>query len=204
VGSDLPARDVGAHDGATYDQRSGDARGDQGSDGPSASDLAALDAKGDVGLPVDVGADSPSPDVLSSPDAPSGPLTVSKLHDTCTNPLEIDVSSLSNNRVDFWLDTTGAAQDFAMGPCSPFPDVVVAIRNAVGMRNIRCAGGTGTGSYTYGHTNYPSCSATITSFYQSSCNGGSTSLPHPAPDYVLVFCRDPALGPALITLSVSP
>ena len=102
------------------------------------------------------------------------------------NPLQIDLATLSGTSVDFWIDTSGAGADFAMGTCSPFPDVVVAIRNASGMRRIGCAAGTGSGGYTYGDTNYPRCTATIATFFSSSCNGGSTR-------YSILWVRPPAL-----------
>ena len=167
------------------------------------------DGSRDVTSPVDSSIDvssardsAPRVDVQSAdlpstpPDLNTGTPRATSQHDDCQSPLQIDLTTFANATVEFIVDTSGAGAHFSVGACSPFPDVVIAIRNAPSTRQVSCV--SGTGNLTYGDTDYPACTKAITTNYAINCNGGSVIVPNPATDYVMVFCRDPALGPARI------
>lgn len=170
-------------------------------DGPNELDSGTLDAHVvDSGV-VDTspGLDHGGVDLPRAADLPTGPPTATAQHDDCQTPLLIDLASMGVSGMIFDIDTTGASADFAIGTCSPFPDVVVAIRHAPASRALSCI--SGNGGLTYAATDFPACTTAPSTFFQINCLGGTVAVPSPATDYVLVFCRDPLLGPARIRIA---
>ncbi|PID38393.1 MAG: hypothetical protein CSB49_05865 [Proteobacteria bacterium] len=130
-----------------------------------------------------------------------GEVTVGKQYDSCQTPFVIDFAG-GVHTIEFWIDTSSATQDFSFSVCGSWPDVVVRLRNASQSRQVSCI--SGPGSFAYVLANSTTCTQLGKTFTVGSCNGGFVKTPHPTSDYLLVFCRDPALGPARIRLISGP
>jgi hypothetical protein len=191
--------------------------GPAGGDGRPSTDLtgqgpkdhaSAPDMRSERGPRSDEG-DDPLPDrraqegaLLDGTTTPDAALVANASHDKCDTPLTIDLGTLGAGSVDVQVDTSGSSSDFSISQCSPFPDVVVALRNAPSMFYTQCVGGAG--KLTYGSTDLPQCTQAVTATFVTTCSySGAVGWPTPAADYVVVFCRDPSLGPATVRFSAT-
>ena len=151
------------------------------------------------------GSPSPVDGLAHREGAPLPPAKVTAANDDCSNPAVIDLGPLAGGgQVSFTVNTTGAQQDYtptaAPAICGTNPDVVVQLSNAPAGIWWSCAGpGSVTVAYTSVSFPHP-CPSSFNSTTGISCNAGWMSMGLLASTSYMMICRNPAEGPATITM----
>jgi hypothetical protein len=129
-------------------------------------------------------------------DAPRPSLTVGANADNCGSARSVGLSSTPRA---IEIDTSGASDDFSFHGCAGLPDVVLRLSGSKNLNLLSCWGG---GSFAFELHN--ACQD------PTSVQGGGGSCIGTGPLFgyhfgfdpmYLVFCRDPAEGPATIVLA---
>ncbi len=129
--------------------------------------------------------------------------SVTSANDTCANPAVIDLSPLATKGVvTFTVETAGAAHDYNVTGCEGLADVLVQLVNGPSSFTWACNGG-GTLRGAWPSSDLP-CAQSFTGGMGLTCSGLQVGLviTHAGAAYML-FCRDPASGPATVTLQSS-
>ena len=149
------------------------------------------------GVDMKLQGDALTPPALDGP--PAGEARATKANDTCDRALPVSLASLQGGgTVTLVIDTSGAASDQETYGCAGLADVVVAFSGADNAM-MHCSGNGLIAAYNSGMA---ACGSNVGSLNSTTCQGTSQSLNllRDRPTKV-IFCRDPRLGPATLTLS---
>jgi hypothetical protein len=116
------------------------------------------------------------------------------LHDICATALVIDGNQAP---LQVPVDTSGAVNDYEQGCCGSRPEIVLRLVNMEGTGvKPGCSGG-GTMGLHYG----VACPPTGFLCFDIPCDGSDSGSFSGGPVF-LIICRDPAQGPAVLSLAV--